>query len=219
LQKGTEQLYRVRVLTPKGEAEGKLSIPFGFVGACRDGRVGWQFDYLVHAGSGHGPAFPLTGRRGRSRYYSDVAIETGHLLPLAFGRPWRQTEGLLRSIANLLGVSLAIPDHNTFSRRITGLSLTTLLTLSSEPAGPAYGGDPGKGPAGWAEDGGCCGAVLRSLGKASGFSGKSGRPISPSPPKSPPPDLCTNATIPHRRVRLAFVGNARLHPIGSTVQA
>ena len=37
---------------------------------------------------------PRTGRRGRSRTYSDLAIETGHLLRLAFGRPWRQTEGL-----------------------------------------------------------------------------------------------------------------------------
>ena len=30
---------------------------------------------------------PKTGRRGRSRTYSDIAIETGHLLRLAFGRP------------------------------------------------------------------------------------------------------------------------------------
>jgi hypothetical protein len=30
-----------------------------------------------------------TGKRGRSRSYSDVTIETGHLLRLAFGRPWR----------------------------------------------------------------------------------------------------------------------------------
>src|SRR3954451_651566 len=47
---------------------------------------------------------PPTGRRGRPRDYSDVAIETGHLLRLAFGRPWRQTEGLLRSLATLLGL-------------------------------------------------------------------------------------------------------------------
>src|SRR3954470_14868207 len=76
---------------------------------------------------------PQTGRRGRSPFYSDLAIETGHLLRLAFGRPWRQTEGLLRSVMTLLGVSLAIPDHTTFSRRSTGLSLTTSLTPSSEP--------------------------------------------------------------------------------------
>src|SRR5215208_7076715 len=36
---------------------------------------------------------PKTGRRGRSPQYADIAIETGHLLRLAFGRPWRQTEG------------------------------------------------------------------------------------------------------------------------------
>src|ERR671932_2892977 len=57
-----------------------------------------------------------TGKRGRSPFYSNVAIETGHLLRCAFGRPWRQTEGLLRSIATLLGVSLAVPDHTTFLR-------------------------------------------------------------------------------------------------------
>src|SRR5919202_1382732 len=74
-----------------------------------------------------------TGKRGRSPFYSNVAIETGHLLRFAFGRPWRQTEGLLRSIATLLDVSLAVPDHTTFSRRSTGLSLTTSLTPSSEP--------------------------------------------------------------------------------------
>src|SRR5215211_2426560 len=34
---------------------------------------------------------PRTGRRGRSPQYAEIAIETGHLLRLAFGRPWRQT--------------------------------------------------------------------------------------------------------------------------------
>src|SRR5947209_15686372 len=66
-----------------------------------------------------------TGQRGRARGYSDLAIETGHLLRLAFHQPWRQTEGLLRSITTLLGVSLVIPDHTTFSRRSVGLSLAT----------------------------------------------------------------------------------------------
>src|SRR3954447_4112955 len=65
---------------------------------------------------------PATGQRGRARYYSDLAIETGPLLRWAFGRPWRQTEGLLRSVVTLLGVGLAIPDHTTFSRRSIGLS-------------------------------------------------------------------------------------------------
>jgi hypothetical protein len=44
-----------------------------------------------------------TGRRGRPQDYSDVAIEIGLMLRLAFGRPWRQTEGLLGPIMILLG--------------------------------------------------------------------------------------------------------------------
>src|SRR4051794_29415160 len=68
---------------------------------------------------------PRTGRRGRPRDYSDVAIETGHLLRLAFGRPWRQTEGLLRSLATLLGLDIGVPDHTTFSRRSPGLTLAS----------------------------------------------------------------------------------------------
>src|SRR4051812_44284853 len=74
-----------------------------------------------------------TGQRGRARRYSDLAIETGHLLRLAFQRPWRQTEGLLRSITSLLGVNLAVPDHTTFSRRSAGLSLPTALTRNTGP--------------------------------------------------------------------------------------
>ena len=62
-----------------------------------------------------------TGRRGRPRDYSDVAIEAGLLLRLAFGRLWRQTEGMLGSIMNLLGLELPVPDHTTFSRRSADL--------------------------------------------------------------------------------------------------
>ena len=76
---------------------------------------------------------PRTGKRGRPHSYSNVAIETGHLLRLAFGRPWRQTEGLLRSMAALLGVSLAVPDHTTFSRRSIGLSLVKEWKQTTAP--------------------------------------------------------------------------------------
>src|SRR3954469_1965924 len=76
---------------------------------------------------------PPTGQRGRSPFYSNLAIETGPLWRLAFGRPWRQTEGLLRSVVTLLGVTLAIPDHTTFSRRRVGLLLATPLPPTAEP--------------------------------------------------------------------------------------
>ena len=78
-----------------------------------------------------------TGQRGRPRDYSDVAIETGHLLRLAFGRPWRQTEGLLRSITALLGIDVGVPDHTTFSRRSPGLALATSLA-QAQASGPVH---------------------------------------------------------------------------------
>src|SRR5919112_283482 len=78
-----------------------------------------------------------TGRRGRSRTYSDIAIETGHLLRLAFGRPWRQTEGLLRSLATLLGLDIGVPDHTTFSRRSPGLALARSLARAQR-TGPVH---------------------------------------------------------------------------------
>src|SRR5829696_685264 len=80
---------------------------------------------------------PKTGRRGRSREYSDLAIETGHLLRLALGRPWRQTEGLLGSPATLLGLSIGVPDHTTPSRRSPGLSLARSLA-QAQRTGPVY---------------------------------------------------------------------------------
>jgi hypothetical protein len=80
---------------------------------------------------------PRTGQRGRPRDYSDVAIETGHLLRLAFGRPWRQTEGLLRSIAVLLGLAIGVPDHTTFSRRSPGLVLAAALARA-QASGPVH---------------------------------------------------------------------------------
>ncbi len=80
---------------------------------------------------------PHTGERGRPRAYSDVAIETGHLLRLAFGRPWRQTEGLLRSITVLFGIDVSVPDHTTFSRRSPGLALATALA-HAQAGGPVH---------------------------------------------------------------------------------
>ncbi len=80
---------------------------------------------------------PKTGRRGRSPQYAEIAIETGHLLRLAFGRPWRQTEGLLRSLATLLGLGIGVPDHTTFSRRSPGLSLAGSLA-QAQRTGPVH---------------------------------------------------------------------------------
>ena len=74
------------------------------------------------------------------RRNADLAIETGHLLRLAFGRPWRQTEGLPRSLASLLGVGVGVPDHTTFSRRSPGLALSSSLAERRVRAGRRHRG-------------------------------------------------------------------------------
>lgn len=55
------------------------------------------------------------------------------MLRLAFGRPWRQTEGLLRSVAMLLNLPIDVPDHTPLSRRGAALSLATALSKAATP--------------------------------------------------------------------------------------
>ena len=76
---------------------------------------------------------PKAGRRGRPSRYSDLAIEAGVMLRLAFGRPWRQTEGLLGSLMRLLGLELPVPDHTTFSRRSADLEVASGLAKADGP--------------------------------------------------------------------------------------
>ena len=74
-----------------------------------------------------------TGRRGRPRRYSEMVVETGLMLRLAFGRPWRQTEGMLASILRLLDVNLPVPDHTTFSRRSVDLTVAKAVRTATGP--------------------------------------------------------------------------------------
>jgi hypothetical protein len=50
-----------------------------------------------------------------------------------FHQPLRQTEGLLRSIAALLDIDIAIPDHTTLSRRGGGLTILPKSIHRDEP--------------------------------------------------------------------------------------
>jgi hypothetical protein len=70
---------------------------------------------------------------GGQPIYSAIAIETGLALRLGFHQPLRQAEGLLRSIANVLGVGIAIPDHATLSRRSDGLTILPMRLYRAEP--------------------------------------------------------------------------------------
>jgi transposase len=55
------------------------------------------------------------------------------MLRLAFGRPWRQTEGLLRSVAQMMNLAVGIPDHTTLSRRSAVMPLALDLTGAKGP--------------------------------------------------------------------------------------
>ena len=58
------------------------------------------------------------------------------MLRLVFGQALRQTEGLMGSIFQLLGVDLKAPDHTTLSRR--SMTLKDLPRQCALPAGPLH---------------------------------------------------------------------------------
>ena len=55
-------------------------------------------------------AAPRTTPGGQARY-SETAIETALMVRLVFHQPLRQTEGLLGSLLELMGIDLPVPDH------------------------------------------------------------------------------------------------------------
>ena len=61
--------------------------------------------------------------RGRQPWYSPLAILTALTLRAVFRLAFRQTEGLIGSIVDLLGLALRVPDHTTLSRRSATLAV------------------------------------------------------------------------------------------------
>ena len=74
-----------------------------------------------------------TTRGGQPRY-SDLAIELCLTLGMVFKQPLRQTQGLMRSITELLGINIAVPDFSTLSRRGCGLIFQTKQRTDSQAA-------------------------------------------------------------------------------------
>ncbi|AXA43307.1 Transposase DDE domain family protein (plasmid) [Rhizobium leguminosarum] len=64
-----------------------------------------------------GWAAPRRKTRGGQPRYSDLAIETTLMLGMVFGLRLRQSEGLLSSVLDMMGLGLPVPDHTTLSRR------------------------------------------------------------------------------------------------------
>ena len=54
---------------------------------------------------------------GGQRRFSELAISTTLMLGVVFRLPLRQTEGFVRSLVDLMGCELPVPDHTTLSRR------------------------------------------------------------------------------------------------------
>src|SRR3954463_335109 len=67
-------------------------------------------------------AEPRTGRGGQPRY-SSLAITTALTLRAVFHLPLRQTEGLIGSVLQLLGLDLPVPVSSPLSRRAQSLEL------------------------------------------------------------------------------------------------
>jgi hypothetical protein len=74
--------------------------------------------------------------RGGQAWYSPVAILTALTLRAVFRLALRQTEGLISSIIRLLGLTLAVPDHSTLSRR------AETLEVPRPCSGSAVGNEP-----------------------------------------------------------------------------
>ena len=60
---------------------------------------------------------------GGQRWYSFLAILTALTLKAVFQLALRQTEGLIGSVIQLLGLALAVPDHSTLCRRAATLKM------------------------------------------------------------------------------------------------
>ena len=76
---------------------------------------------------------PATGERSDQPIYSAITIETSLPLRLVFHQPLRQSEGLLCSIADVLGINIAIPDYTTLSHRGGGLMILPKRIDRAEP--------------------------------------------------------------------------------------
>jgi Transposase DDE domain len=74
-----------------------------------------------------------TGKRGGIAQYSDMAIQTLLTLKAVFRLPYRSVEGLGRSLMQLMGLDLRIPDHTSLSRRAKTLNVVIPCRTPAAP--------------------------------------------------------------------------------------
>jgi hypothetical protein len=90
----------------------------------------WITDDAIDAWSA-----PRRSTPGGQATYSDGAIATCLMLRTAFKLALRQGEGLMKSVVELLGRDLPVPDHTTVSRRAIALPSISEVHL---PDGPLH---------------------------------------------------------------------------------
>ena len=73
---------------------------------------------MASAANAHQP------RRGHPFVFSDTAIETMLVLRGLFQLPYRQTEGLGRSLIELMEIDVAIPDYTSLAKRASSLGIS-----------------------------------------------------------------------------------------------
>ncbi len=74
-----------------------------------------------------------SGKRGRSRTFSDAAIQTCLTMKVLFGTALRQTTGFVESLLQLTGLAWAVPDFSTISRRQRTLAVNIPYRGSKGP--------------------------------------------------------------------------------------
>ncbi len=72
-------------------------------------------------------------KNGRPFVYSEVAIETLLTIRELFRLPYRQTEGLGRALAKLMGASITIPHHTSLQKRAAKLRVVIALSAIKGP--------------------------------------------------------------------------------------
>lgn len=74
-----------------------------------------------------------TGKRGAVVQYSELAIQTLLTLKVVFSLTYRSVEGFARSLTQMMGVDLRIPDHSTLSRRARTLNVAIPCRTQADP--------------------------------------------------------------------------------------
>lgn len=70
---------------------------------------------------------------GRPFIYSDLAIESLLVLRELFRLPYRQTEGLAKSLVKLMQIAVAIPDYTSLAKRAAKLSVSLDVARGEGP--------------------------------------------------------------------------------------